>query len=257
MMPLAGQPMIRHIVERARTCKRVDDVIVATSDVSSDNELAEFCLDSGISVFRGSLTNVLSRYVKIIASDPHDYVVRITGDCPLIDSSFIDKQIIALETFDGDYIGSERNASVLEGQGVLSSRSLMHAAKSSTHPDDLEHVGSRYMVEHPEQFRIIGLEPPKELTGLRWRITVDEAADLQMMQNLYSALWRGKPIPLLEALGWMASNPDIADNNRSIPHSVINQELAHKRTFLFQHIELFCDWNDPSKNIRRPLAGLA
>lgn len=171
LKPLAGQPMIWHIVQRARACQRVDQVVVATSVEPSDDALAAFCAEADIPCHRGSLHNVLSRYLEVLDAHPHPYCVRITGDCPLIDPDFIDRQIQALEAHDGDQTWLSAPAPVLGGQGVHSTRSLKAIAERSNHPDDLEHVGSRYLAEHPEQFRIIGLHPPKALSDANWRLT--------------------------------------------------------------------------------------
>ncbi|MBV5272519.1 MAG: NTP transferase domain-containing protein [Lamprocystis purpurea] len=247
LKPLAGQPMIFHIVQRSRACRQVEQVVVATSTEPSDNPLAAYCAAAGIACHRGSLDNVLDRYLEVLEANPHPYCVRVTGDCPLIDAAFIDKQIEALQAHDGDLTWLAEPAPVLGGQGVHSSRSLRQIAACSTHPDDLEHVGSRYLAEHPEQFRIIGLHPPVAVSKANWRVTVDEAPDYEMMQQLYGALWRGEPIALGAALDWMARHPDLAGHNQDVKHSAINQELAAKRQEWARHVDLFCDWDEPGR----------
>ena len=242
MMPLAGHPMIWHIVERARACRLVEKVVVATSTEKSDDPLVAFCQQEGIDCFRGSLDNVLSRFIKILDDYPYEYCVRITGDCPLIDPEFIDKQIFALQTNDADLVWLDPSVSVLEGQGAHSASSLKLIASKSQHPDDLEHVGSRFLSEHPDKFRIIGMHPPESLSNLNWRITVDEVQDYRMMQHLYEDLWDGEPVPLEAAFTWLAQNSDLSKINKKVEHSAINQELAAKRRAWKRHIALFFDW---------------
>ena len=246
LKPLAGRPMISHIVERAQSCQYVDKVVVATSVESSDDPLADYCHQFGIPCYRGSLENVLSRYLEVLTNHPHRYYVRITGDCPLVDPDFIDRQIEGLVAHDGDQIYLLPPAPVLDGQGVHSVRSLRKIAVRSCHPDDIEHVGSRYQAENPEQFRIIGLTPPEELIESNWRVTVDEINDYKMMHALYAALWHGQPIALTDALAWMSQHPKLASINQSVTHSAINLELSAKQISWTRHIALFCDWNAPS-----------
>ncbi len=229
LKPLAGRPMIWHIVERARACRLVDQVVVATSTEPSDDALAEFCKSEAIPCYRGNLTNVLSRYLEVLHRHPHDYVVRITGDCPLIHPPLIDRQIEVLSEHDGDMVWIQQSASILEGQGVHSSRSIWAVAEQSSHPDDLEHVGSRFFSEHPELFRRVGLEIPPEFTGKRWRITVDEQADYELMADLYDVLYEDSPIPLQQAVAHLEANPILAARNYQVNHSAINQELAARR----------------------------
>lgn len=229
LKPLAGKPMIWHIVQRAWACRHVDQVAVATSIEASDDPLAEFCEQAGMACIRGSLTNVLSRYLAVLEQDPHAYVVRITGDCPLIHPPFIDRQVELLHSHDADMIRLAQPSSLLEGQGVLSTRALRHMAAMSTHADDLEHVGSRFFCEQPQQFRTVELLAPVGLSVHRWRLTVDEAADYELMARIYADLYKGEPIALERVIDFLEDHPELAVMNQSVQHSAINQELAAKR----------------------------
>ena len=249
MMPLAGQPMIWHIVQRARDCSLVDQVIVATSTETSDDTLADFCEAADIPYKRGSLKNVLSRFINILHDDPHRYVVRITGDCPLIYPEFIDKQIIALAAHDGDSVRCRETSTVLAGQGVHSARSLKEVFKLSSHPDDLEHVGSRYLAENPGKFRIIGMELPRIFINSKWRFTVDEKLDFEMMEALYNDLWEGDTIDLKVAIKWCLQNPSISMRNASVNESPINQEITKAVSESGSHVCAIFDWENASKSI--------
>lgn len=229
LKPLAGKPMIWHIVKRAESCEQVDQVVVATSTEPSDDPLAEFCEQAGLGCFRGSLSNVLSRYLAVLDKYPHAYVVRVTGDCPLIHPPFIDRQIELLHRHDADMVRLQQPSSLLEGQGVHSSRSLRLVADRTSHPDDLEHVGSRFLSENPRLFRAVELQVPEKLKGNRWRLTVDEEADYELVTELYGHLYREKPIPLEEAIAFLESHPVLAEINQNVQHSFINQELAAMR----------------------------
>ena len=242
MMPLAGRPMIWHIVQRARACELVSEVVVAISSEPSDDVLADLCAKRSIKCHRGSLNNVLSRYTDILDAGSYDYCVRITGDCPLIDPASIDQQILVLRQHKADFIWLTDPVTVLEGQGVHSVRSLSYIAERTRHPDDFEHVGSRYISEYPEQFQIIGMRPPKSLSDLNWRVTVDESRDYELMESLYDDLFVGQPIPLSKALDWLAKNPDKSGLNKGVKHSSINRELALCRQRWRCNVKIFCDW---------------
>lgn len=242
LMPLAGKPMIWHIVERARACRLVRQVVVATSTEPSDDPLAEFCSSEDIPCLRGSLTNVLSRYLEVLKLYPHDYVVRITGDCPLIHPPFIDRQIELLAEHDADMVWIQQPASLLEGQGVHSSQSLRYVSEVSSHPDDLEHVGSRFFSEHPHLFRCVGLEIPSCFVGELLRITVDEQSDYELMAPLYNELYDNSPIPLLQAVAYLKNNPALAKRNSRVSHSAINQEISIRRSRTEAPILAIAQW---------------
>ncbi|MBR1885410.1 MAG: spore coat protein, partial [Schwartzia sp.] len=88
--PILGKPMILHELERVRRSKRIDKIVLATSQDSSDDGLADIVTESGIEVYRGNLDDVLDRYYQCAKQYQPEHVVRITGDCPVIDWRIVD-----------------------------------------------------------------------------------------------------------------------------------------------------------------------
>lgn len=229
LLPLANKPIIAHIVERVRLCKYVDRVIVATSKEKSDNVLSDYCLENNIDCYRGSLNNVLSRYADILQSVNYDYCVRITGDCPLIHPPFIDAQIEALKKFNGDLLWASRQSSVLEGQGVISSRAIFTVNMKSNDPDDLEHVGSKFFISHPDEFKFVELTLPEKYYTYNYRLTIDEIEDYDFLKNIYNQFWSKNPINLDDVLSMLENVQETVIINRNVQHSNINKELKSRR----------------------------
>jgi len=125
---------------------------------------------------------------------------------------------------------------------VHSTRSLRRVSERSTHPDDREHVGSRYFAEHPEEFRIIGLSLPLRLQDNRWRPTVDEERDYRLMARIYQALWTGEPIPLERVVEWLEAHPEEAAVNRALEHRPLNKEPAAKRSAWRRLVKEWVAW---------------
>ena len=102
LKPLLGEPMLFRQIERIRRCKNIDDIVVATSTDASDQPLADACAARGVNVARGSLGDVLDRFVTAARPFAPDAVVRLTGDCPLADPDVIDAVVARYrnETFD-------------------------------------------------------------------------------------------------------------------------------------------------------------
>jgi len=229
MKTLVGQPMIWHIYKRAEQCREVEKVMIATSNDVSDDPLAEFCYRNHLNVYRGSLTNVLDRFIQVLQQNKYKYYVRITGDCPLIHPDFIDNQIIALNKFDGDSIWIPNPGTLFEGQGVHSSRSLFHIAEKSNHELDLEHVGSEYLINNLHLFRMVKLEIPSKLIINDIRLTLDEKEDYLFFQEIYDALWKEKPIDLLEVISFLKNNPRVKNINQDIEHRNYNIQISEKK----------------------------
>ena len=107
----------------------------------------------------------------------------------MIHPEFIDKQIEALSCFGGDFVKVAQNTSLLEGQGVHSTESLKSIYKNTKNPDDFEHVGSKYISENLEKFRIVKFEIPEYLQSNKFRLTVDERKDFELISKLYDQIY--------------------------------------------------------------------
>lgn len=227
LLPILGKPIIWHIWKRAKRCKLVDEAVVATSTDQSDDQLASFCENEGIPCIRGSLNNVLARFFSVLTKIPSDYVVRITGDCPLFHPPFIDAQIEALQLFDGDLTWCKDPGCAFEGQGVHSVRSLKLVRETSNDPEDEEHVGAKFFALNPHLFRIVEVCPPSSLIVKGYRLTVDEPADYEMFKILFDAVRKDKDlyIDLQDALSCLKDHPEIANINSMVTHKRLNIEL--------------------------------
>jgi len=100
---ICGRPMLARLLDRVRAVRLLDKIVVATTDQASDDPIAQFCQQEGVSCFRGSEQDVLDRFYCAAKKLGADTVVRITADCPLIDPEVIDKVIVSFKNGDCDY----------------------------------------------------------------------------------------------------------------------------------------------------------
>lgn len=141
LMPIAGLPLAELCARRLMNTGLA--LVVATSAEPSDDSLADSLMDSGIDVFRGSLSNVRSRYLECSATmNPDDIVVRVTADNPVPDgqflqamiAEFIQRKAMYMATHEGDGLPYGLSAEVFTVQA------LREASEVSRKPADLEHV---------------------------------------------------------------------------------------------------------------------
>ena len=85
--------MLSHVIERAKRAKLVDEVVLATTTDPSDDPVAEFCAERGYNFTRGSLHDVLDRYYQAAKEYDAEIIVRLTADCPVLDSDIVDETI--------------------------------------------------------------------------------------------------------------------------------------------------------------------
>jgi spore coat polysaccharide biosynthesis protein SpsF len=87
-LPLGGFPSA--VLCALRAANRGADVVVATSNDASDDDLAALLAGAGVRVVRGSLDDVLARFVDALDGLADDVpVVRLTADNVVPDGTFI------------------------------------------------------------------------------------------------------------------------------------------------------------------------
>lgn len=215
LAPLGGKPMVLRQLERALRASRLDAVLVATSEDSSDDDVQALCAGRGIPCFRGSLDDVLDRVYRAARQWAPDHVVRLTGDCPLLDPDVLDAVVGFHLGGMYDYTSNTLTPTFPDGLDVEVVRfSCLEAAwREAVLPSEREHV-TPFLYKHPERFRLGDFRRTGEsLAGLRW--TVDEPEDLVFVEKIFLALYPGKPdFSYGDVLDVLQEHPEWAKINR-------------------------------------------
>lgn len=192
LLPLLGEPMLFRQIERIRRAGRIDQLVVATSIDRSDNALVEACAARGIPCARGSLDDVLDRFVQCALTYRPETIVRLTGDCPLADPRLMDAMLQEFETGSYDYLANVSPPTFPDGLDVEVIRfsSLLEAHTEARLPSEREHV-TPFLRSRPERFRLGNYTAEVDRSGLRW--TVDEAQDLEFVRAVYELLYPADP----------------------------------------------------------------
>jgi spore coat polysaccharide biosynthesis protein SpsF len=189
-MPVAGAPMIVRQIERLARSRRIDRLVMATSDRAGDDELARVVEREGIAVYRGDLDDVLGRFIGAVeAFGPADHVVRLTGDCPLADATVIDATIDHAIAAGADY-GSNTPSHRTFPKGldieVMTVAALKLAAARASTPEEHEHV-TWGLHQNPNLYRLAFFSQAAEEGDVRW--TVDFPADYAFVAAVYDGLY--------------------------------------------------------------------
>lgn len=185
LLDLCGKPVLGHIVERLGFCRTINKVVVATSDHETDDPIEQFCFENSIRVFRGSLEDVLFRFVEAARSNAADNVLRITGDCPLIDPIVVDCVVAGFLSGKYDLYGLGGEFPDGLDCTVYSFDALQKAHHEATLVSDREHVGT-YIERNPKLFRVGALEVFEGLGNYRW--TLDEPEDYAFLKQIFEHL---------------------------------------------------------------------
>lgn len=215
LAPILGRPMLAQQLDRVRRARSLDALVVATSTAPSDDAIEALCASEGVTCFRGSLDDVLDRFYQAARAYAPQHVVRLTGDCPLIDPDLIDGVVAFALAGQFDFGGTDPKR-VPDGLDVevLRFAVLEHAWRQATRPSDREHV-SLMILRQPDRFRI-GLFAGGLDSG-HLRLTVDEADDLELVRRIYAALYPRNPaFTTRDILDLLAAQPGLLDMNRGI-----------------------------------------
>ena len=210
---IGGEPMLARIVSRVKQARTVQKIVVATSDATSDDRVAEVCERKNIAVFRGSEKNVLDRFYRAAKDHQADVVVRITGDCPLIDPEVIDRVIAAYLRGECDYASNTMVCTYPDGLDteVFSIAALETAWHDARRAADREHVTPFLRTSRRFRLRNVESELGRSTRHLRW--TVDEPCDLEFVRAVYAYFGPKKIFGWRDVLALLDAQPALGRLN--------------------------------------------
>ncbi|HEY4288823.1 MAG TPA: thiamine pyrophosphate-dependent enzyme [Puia sp.] len=219
--PLSGKSLFVRQVERVLASKLSGTVVVATTMNPADDLVWEVCQQEGLECFRGHNEDLLDRHYQAALKYGADTVIKIPGDCPLIDPAVIDAVIgWYLENADKyDYVSNLHPATYPDGNDVeiMSLSVIEDAWKNASRPFEREHT-TPYIWERPEQFRIgnVVMEGGADYS-MTHRLTIDYEEDYQFIKAVWEELYPAGPLfGTADILALIERRPDIYTINRSL-----------------------------------------
>lgn len=211
LQDIAGRPMLLQVIHRAKQAKSVDIIAVITSNHEDDDAIEMLCKENGILCFRGSLDDVLDRYYQAAIYFQADIVIRLTGDCPLLDPKIIDKVVQTFHKGAFDYVSNTLECTYPDGLDteIFRFETLEKAWKEARLKSEREHV-TAYIYKHPELFRLGSVKQEQDLSSLRW--TVDTPRDLEFVRTIYN-YFKNVEFGMYGILKMIKENPEFAKIN--------------------------------------------
>jgi spore coat polysaccharide biosynthesis protein SpsF len=215
LMDLGGETVLARVLRRLRRASRIHEIVVATTDAGSDDEIVSECVRLQASCFRGSEHNVLDRYLRAAEQFRSDLIVRITADCPLIDPEVVDEVVAACITKQVDLSCNDVPHTFPRGLDVeaFTIETLRRIQNIADQPYQREHV-TPLVYERPYIFRTYSLKGDRDVSHLRW--TIDTLEDLQLTRAIYAHFANRDDFGWREALDLVDSHPELAEINAHI-----------------------------------------
>lgn len=181
---------LEQVIRRLKRSKRLDDIIIATTNEKKASGIVKIAKKEGVKYFRGDTKNVLSRYYLAARKNSLDIVVRITSDCPCIDPEIVDMTIKRHMDEDADYTSNSLKISYPRGLDVevFGFDALERAYRNADKGYEKEHV-TPYMYKNPKIFKIVNIKAPKTLYAPGIRITLDTQKDYELLCAVFDSLY--------------------------------------------------------------------
>jgi spore coat polysaccharide biosynthesis protein SpsF len=189
LKPIAGKPLLWHIIHRLKRSNLIEQVAIATSINPRDDAIVEFAREHNVPVVRGPEDDVLARFARAAELLDADVIVRVSSDAPFVDAGFIDHLLESLLEQNGDYVLLEDGA-ITGHEGVDPfTRRALDKLMMDAHSDPVarEHV-TGYFKLHPDFVRIARAPVYAPLARVGGRLTIDTPDDLAFVETLHERL---------------------------------------------------------------------
>ncbi|MGA1870292.1 MAG: cytidylyltransferase domain-containing protein [bacterium] len=207
---VCGKPLLAHLIARLKRVQNADQIVIATTTNSTDEPIVTLCKQCAMDFYRGSEEDVLSRYYETAKEFSADIIIRITSDCPVIDSKVINKVIaFYMNNKDScDYVSNVLSRTYPRGMDteVFSFKVLQEAHREAEDEVEREHV-TPFIHQRPERYRCVNVPYDTDQSHHRW--TVDTPEDLALITKIFEALFPRKPaFGLEDMLDVMDAHPE-------------------------------------------------
>jgi len=180
LLPIGSRPMLGHVFDRARRVGRNTEIVVATTSRAEDEPIVSFCATENVSVFRGSLDDVLKRAVDCADAFGFSAIARICGDRPFFDPIIVRELVDRVAGGGVDLATTMYPKSYPPGltAEVVTTPALREVQRLTDDRNDQEHV-TAYFYRNAESFRIWNAPPPAGLDVSGVSLVVDDERDLK------------------------------------------------------------------------------
>lgn len=214
-----GKPLLSYQLERVGKSRLVNKIVVATSDLSRDDEIVSFCETYGIDCFRGSEHDVLSRYYECAKEYGANTIVRLTADCPLSDPEIIDEVVQKFLDDKVDYCANTvpvESATFPDGTDVevFSMEALSKAFTEVKDPHFREHVTFQFW--QTSEYTSSQLIGASNLSN--YRLTVDYPEDYEVVKFIFDELHKRDSFSKSNPYGMCGHLEEIIDIIESNAH---------------------------------------
>ena len=210
---IGDKPLVYYVVKRLELLGL--PVIVATSTDTSDDILAEYLQSQKIKIFRGSLLNVLNRYISAAEEFGVEEIVRVTADNPLVDITALKSSLILFGKY--DYVDGIYQNGLIIGTGFEMVRLKELKSIKSSDQFNCEHVTAalRDNLNNNHRYRRLQIPHYHQFKD-KIILTCDIVEDLELLRRIFKASDYSVAIKIQDILSFYIENKDIFQINANL-----------------------------------------
>lgn len=189
MKMILGKTILQHIVDRMKLVNHAQQIIVATSNHSSDDPISEYCNNRNITCYRGSLDNVAERFLSAAEFHKVDFAVRINGDNLFADHKLIDEMLRKAVSENLDFSTNAPGRTFPYGMSVevIKTKFYRKAYAEFFAPRHFEHV-TTWLYEHPEPGTRTVVKNTSIPEAKEVQLAIDTPQDLDLADKMMNIL---------------------------------------------------------------------
>lgn len=209
---ICEKPMISHLIDRLKTSKNYNELVLCTSTNKEDTPLIEVAKQNKIKYFRGSELDVLLRLKDAAEEFNCQIIVAATGDNPLTDPEYIDKMIKEMQTSNIDFLSALKLPIGTFAYSIKldSVKKVIELKKE----EDTEIWGQYFTKTNIFKTKDLEINPEHQK---KYRLTVDTPEDFKVVEKIYNELYQeGKVFSLSEIIDFLDNHPEITQINQKV-----------------------------------------
>ena len=217
---ILGKPMLLHLVSRVQKAKYIHDVVIATTVNKEDDQLEEFAVDNDLQVYRGSENDIVDRFLNAARENDADIIIRVWGDCPLIDPDLIDEVVQEFISGGYDYANNFNPPTYPVGMNFeVYSLEALEKIWNETNEIFYRQYPFEYIYANRASFRTMFKKNTRDLSEIN--LTVDFVQDLDLVTEIYKNLFsEDKTFHLEDILKLIESHPSWKEINKGLPRNI-------------------------------------
>jgi spore coat polysaccharide biosynthesis protein SpsF (cytidylyltransferase family) len=229
LMSISGKTMLGIIIDRLTQSREVDSICIATTDSPKDDELAEYLDTNNILYSRGPEYDIIGRLLGAAIKFKADIIVRVWGDCPLIDAEVIDRMIEECLKHESVYVTNSNPPTFPFGiNAEIYSRDIIERIVSCTNDSFYREFPFEY-IKSDKQINILNVEYKKDASGIN--LTVDYPQDVKVIETILEHfLSSGRDANIDNIVEFCEKNKHIFEISKGLPRNIEYKEYLKSKS---------------------------